>query len=72
MTRAELHNLAVAFRTNDPNLKHVDTFNTIAKIGGAIAIHYGYWTAESFRRSRQGRVIANEIAYLLDQKAESL
>lgn len=60
------HNLAVMFRTNDPNLMHVDTWNAIAKIGGGVAINYGLLCGTRPSYPNQREHFRNVIAELLE------
>ena len=63
-----MRNLAVAFRCNYPNLRHVDTWNAIAKLGGPIAIWYGFWCAQPKRAHKKRQAIAAKIADMIEEK----
>jgi hypothetical protein len=68
MKRIELQNLAVRFRVNCRNLR--SEFDAISSVGGAIAIHYGRWIEMPERNRWKRAQIRNQIADLLDKKAE--
>lgn len=71
-TKTEIENLAVSFRMNSPNLRHCETWDSLATVGGDAAILYGFFmaTPEHSRKKRAG--IAHSIATALDRYAAQM
>jgi hypothetical protein len=62
-----LHNLAVMFRTNDPNIGHCTVLEEMTKAG--LAYTYGLFRAIPKRHWRKRKQMAEAIAASLELKA---
>lgn len=70
MTKStQLLQLAVMFRTNDPNLGHVSTFDSMTDAG--LAYTYGLFRAIPKHHRRKRSAMAESIASQLERKAQS-
>lgn len=71
-TKTEIENLAVSFRTNSPNLRHCETWDTMARVGGEAAILYGVLMATPERSRKKRAGFAHSIATALDRYAAQM
>ena len=69
MKQITLEQLAVMFRTNDPNLGHYSTFDAIMDAG--LSYSYGLFRAIPKHHRRKRRQMAETIASQLDRKAKN-
>ena len=67
MSNDQMHNLAVMFRVNDPNLGHVSTFEAMTEIG--LAYLFGHFMGIPKRHWRKRLRLANNIATEIEKKA---
>ncbi len=51
---------------------HFSTFNLIAELGGEIAINYGLWLGERYRKPRSSAQTREVIAKLIDEKVKKI
>lgn len=65
----DLETLAVMFRTNDPNLGHVSTLETMTNAG--LAYTYGLYRGIPRNQRRRLRAMRETIATALERKAIS-
>jgi len=68
MKSHDILNLAVMFRTNDPNLRHCSTLDAMNALG--MGFLYGSWFSTPKAHKRVDRQKRDRIASLLEKEAQ--
>lgn len=67
MKSIDIKNLAVMFRTNDPNLGHASVLEAMSELG--LAYMYGVYRGTPERYWKERKRLRDSIAMILSQKA---